>query len=145
MSQHKNIRTPREGEIPHAAGAYVYKYGSCSETELFLAVNFGRSKHERAVALQSAIRGGWLIETERGTIACSPAALDYYDAQEDKPKEEYVGQIVPAATRNVFAGSGLSKKHIPNRHGLRPASDLAPAWSVKPDGYSIKSIGGGDA
>jgi hypothetical protein len=128
MTQRKSIRTPRVGEIPHTAGAYIYKNGACTEVDLFLNVNFGRDKHERAVALQSAIRGGWLIETERGKIACSQAALDYYDAQEDKPEEKYVGQIVPAATRNVFAGSGLSKKYLTNSRGMR--QDV-PDWSVR--------------
>jgi hypothetical protein len=128
MTQRKNIRTPAPGEIPHTAGEYLYKHGSCTEAELLLAVNFGSDRHERAVALQSAIRSGWLIETPRGKIACSPAATDYYDAQSEKPKEEYVGQIAPAPTRNVFAGSGLSKKYQINSRGTR--LDI-PAWSVR--------------
>jgi hypothetical protein len=131
MTERKGIRTPIKGEIPHTAGEYLYKHGPCIESELFLAVEFGRGQHERAVALQSAIRSGWLMETSRGTIACSPAATDYYDEQSDKEPGEYVGQIVPAATRNVFATQGLGKKYQINSRGLRPASDLAPAWSVR--------------
>jgi hypothetical protein len=141
MTQRQNIRRPQPGEIPYLAGEYLYKYGSCTEAELFLAVNFGKSKYEREVALQGAIRGGWLMETQRGKIACSLAATDYYAEQSDKPKEEYVGQIAPAPQRNVFASPGLSKKNIPNRHGLRPASDIAPAWSVR-EKVSIKTITG---
>jgi hypothetical protein len=128
MTQRQNIRRPQPGEIPHTAGKYLYTYGSCTEAELFMAVNFGRSQHERAVALQSAIRGGWLIETERGKIACSRAATDYYDEQSDKPEEKYVGQIAPASTRNVFASSGLSRKYLTNSRG--PRQDV-PAWSVR--------------
>ena len=141
MSHQQNIRTPRDGEIPHAAGAYLYTYGPCIEAELFLAVNFGRNQTDRAIALQSAIRGGWLIETERGKIACSRAALDYYDAQEGKTEEKYVGQIAPAPTRNVFAGSGLSKKYQINSRGTR--LDI-PQWSQRPEGFAVKSVAGGD-
>lgn len=141
MSQSKNIRTPRDGEIPHAAGAYLYKYGACTEAELFVAVNFGSSVDQRAIALQSAIRGGWLIETAQGKIACSQAALDYYDAQEGKTDEAYVGQIVPAPVRNVFASTGLSKKYHINSRGLR--LDI-PQWSQRPDGFTVKSVAGGD-
>jgi hypothetical protein len=128
MTQRKNIRTPAPGEIQHTAGEYLYKHGSCSEADLFRAVDFGPSQHERAVALQSAIRNGWLMETSRGKIACSPTAVDYYDAQDDKPVEKYVGQIAPAPTRNVFAGSGLSEKYQINSRGSR--LDI-PSWSVR--------------
>ena len=133
MTQRQNIRRPQPGEIPYLAGEYLYKYGSSTEVELFLAVNFGKSKYEREVALQGAIRGGWLMETERGKIACSPAATDYYDELSDKPKEEYVGQIAPAPQRNVFAGSGLSKKYIPNRRG--PRADAPSLYGDKPSFY----------
>lgn len=142
MTQRQNIRTPKPGEIPYLAGEYLYKYGSCTEAELFLAVNFGKSQYEREVALQGAIRGGWLMETERGKIACSPTATDYYDEQSDKPKEEYVGQIAPAPQRNVFASPGLSKKYQINSRGTRV--DI-PAWSNRPEGFGFKSIAGGDA
>lgn len=145
MTQRQNIRRPQPGEIPYLAGEYLYKYGSCSEAELFLAVNFGKSQYEREVALQGAIRGGWLMETQRGKIACSPDATDFYDELGDKPKEEYVGQIAPAPQRNVFASPGLSKKYQINSRGLRPASDLAPAWSNRAAGFGFKSVAGGDA
>jgi len=141
MTQRKNIRTPQPGEIPHSAGQYLYMYGSCTQAELFLAVKFGKSQYEREVALQSAIRGGWLIETERGKIACSPTAVDYYDGLEEKPKEGYVGQITPAATRNVFASKGLSKKYQINSRGTR--LDI-PSWSQRAEGFSVKSVAGGD-
>jgi hypothetical protein len=143
MTQRQNIRRPQPGEIPNLAGDYLYKYGPCSEAELFLAVKFGKSQHERAVALQSAIRSGWLIETERGKIACIQAATDYYDEQSEKPKEEYVGQITPAQYRpNMFASQGLSKKYQINSRGTR--TDI-PAWSNRPEGFGFKSIAGGDA
>jgi hypothetical protein len=141
MTQRQNIRRPQPGEIPYLAGEYLYRNGPCTDVELFLAVKFGKSQNERAAALQSAIRGGWLIETQRGKIACSPAATDYYDGYSEAPEEKYVGQIAPAPQRNVFASPGLSKKNIPNRHGLRPASDIAPAWSVR-EKVSIKTITG---
>jgi hypothetical protein len=145
MTQRQNIRRPQPGEIPYLAGEYLYRNGPCSEAELFLAVRFGKSQSERAAALQSAIRGGWLMETQRGKIACSPDATDYYDELSDKPKEEYVGQKAPAPQRNVFASPGLSKKYRINSRGLRPASDEFPAWSQRPAGFAIKHIAGGDA
>lgn len=145
MTQRQNIRRPQPGEIPYLAGEHLYKYGSCTEAELFLAVKFGKSQNERAAALQSAIRGGWLMETERGKIACSPAATDYYDGYSEVPEEKYVGQVAPAPQRNVFASPGLSKKYRICSRGLRPASDLAPAWSNRPAGFGFKSIAGGDA
>jgi hypothetical protein len=141
MSQHQNIRRPQPGEIPYLAGEYLYRNGPRSDVELFRAVDFGSTMSARLDALQRAICGDWLMETERGKIACSRAATDYYDEQSDRPKEEYVGQIAPAPQRNVFASPGLSKKNIPNRHGLRPASDRAPAWSVR-EKVSIKTITG---
>jgi hypothetical protein len=128
MTQRQNIRHPQPGEIPHTAGEYLYTHGSCTEAELFLAVNFGATQSARNEALQRAIRGGWLMETSRGKIACSPAATDYYDEQSDKPAEKYVGQIVPAATRDVFASPGLSKKYQINSRGSR--LDI-PSWSVR--------------
>jgi hypothetical protein len=130
MTQRQNIRTPKPGEIPYLAGEYLYKNGPCTDTELFLAVKFGKSQNERAAALQSAIRGGWLMETQRGKIACSQTATDYYDGYSEKPEEEYVGQIAPAPQRNVFASSGLSKKYRINSRGTR--LDI-PDWSVRED------------
>ena len=141
MTERKNIRTPKEGEIQHLAGAYLYKYGSSTEAELFVAVEFGPSRHERGLALQAAIRNGWLIETERGKIACSPAAVEYYDDQEGKKEEPYIGQIAPAPQRNVFASPGLSKKYQINSRGSR--QDI-PDWSQRAEGFSIKGIAGGE-
>lgn len=128
MTQRTQIRTPKPGEIPYLAGEYLYKNGPCTDAELFLAVKFGKSQNERAAALQSAIRGGWLIETQRGKIACSTAATDYYDGYTEKPEEKYVGKIAPAPQRNVFASQGLSKKYQINSRGSR--LDI-PSWSVR--------------
>jgi hypothetical protein len=105
-------------------------------------VKFGKSQNERAAALQSAIRGGWLMETQRGKIACSLEATDYYAEYTEAPTEKYVGQIAPARQHNVFASSGLSKRHHINSRGLRPASDAAPSWSHRPNGFGFKSIAG---
>ncbi len=145
MTQRRNIRRPQPGEIPYLAGEYLYRNGPCSDVELFLAVDFGSTMSARLDALQRAICGGWLMETERSKIACSRSATDYYDEQSDKPKEEYVGQIAPAPQRNVFASPGLSDKYKINSRGLRPASDAAPTWSNRPAGFGFKSIAGGDA
>lgn len=142
MTQRNHIRTPQPGEIPHAAGQYLYTHGSCSEAELFLVVNFGATMSARLDALQRAIQGGWLMETERGKIACSPKATDYYDEQSEKPKEEYVGHIAPAPQRNVFASPGLSKRYHINSRGLRPANDAVPTWSQRPEGFGFKNIAG---
>lgn len=141
MAEQKNIRTPKPGEIPYLAGEYLYTYGPCADTELFLAIKFGKSQNERAAALESAIRGGWLVETQRGKIACSTEAADFYADYKEQQKEEYVGQIAPAPQRNVFASSGLSKKYRINSRGTR--LDI-PDWSQRADGFSVKSVAGGD-
>ena len=142
MTQRQSIRRPQPGEIPYLAGESLYRNGPCTDVELFLAVKFGKSQNERAAALQSAIRGGWLMETQRGKIACSPAATDYYDGYSEEPKEEYVGQKAPAPQRNVFASPGLSEKYQINSRGLRPASDAAPTWSQRERGFGFKTIAG---
>lgn len=145
MTHRNRVCTPQPSDIPHVAGQYLYANGPCSEAELFLAVNFGATMSARLDALQRAINGGWLMETERGKIACSLKATDYYAALSEKPKEEYVGQIAPAPQRNVFATQGLSKKYLTNSRGLRPANDAAPAWSQRAPGFGFKSVAGGDA
>jgi hypothetical protein len=141
MTQRQNIRRPQPGEIPYLAGEYLYKNGPCTDVELFLAVKFGKSQNERAAALESAVRGGWLMETQRGKIACSRAATDYYDGHSEPAEEKYVGQIAPAPQRNVYASPGLSKKYQINSRGTRV--DI-PAWSNRPEGFSFKSIAGGE-
>jgi hypothetical protein len=57
---------------------------------------------------------------------------------------EPIGKITPTLPQyrpSVFASQGISKKNIPNRHGLRPASDSAPAWSRR-ESLSIRTISG---
>jgi len=132
--------TPSKNAAIYEASLIILKCGPMLRVELFAAMDFGPEKM-RETKLRAAFDTDWLRETPSGHLDLT----DYSKRQlvREKPKAPYVGQAAPPAYRgNVFAGQGLSKRYIPNRRG--PRADV-PAWSVKPDGYNIKSIGGGDA
>jgi len=131
---------PNTGSAIYKAAAHLEHSGPISSESLFAVVDFGPVAG-RQVKLNRAYELGWLQQTPAGTIDLTEGARQHFASK--RPKEKYVGQIVPAQYRgNVFASPGLSKKNIPSRRGQR---DDIPAWSVKPDGHSIKSIGGGKA
>jgi hypothetical protein len=122
----------------YKAAAHLEQSGPLSSASLFVAIDFGPARTRQA-KLDHAFQIGWLEVTPGGSIDLTETTRAHF--AEKRPKEGYVGQIVPAQYRpNVFASPGLSKKFIPSRRGMR---DDIPAWSVKPDGHSIKSIGGG--
>jgi hypothetical protein len=132
---------PSKSAAIYTAALIIDKRGAMPRDELFARMDFGPAV-TREKKLQQAFDTDWLGETQTGFISLTDYSKRILDR--DKPKEEYVGQITPTTYRpNVFASPGLSAQHIPKRGGLRPASDLAPAWSVKPDGCSVKSAGGG--
>lgn len=134
--------TPHRSAAIYTAAAIIHKQGPMPREQLFARMDFG-PENKRAHKLREAFETGWLRETTSGFISLTDFSKRHFERETPK---EYVGQITPARyQRNVFEGQGLSKKNIPKRGGLRPESDAAPAWSVKPDGYSIKSIGGGEA
>jgi hypothetical protein len=131
---------PYVGSAAYKAAVHLEQSGPLPSEMLFVAVDFGPKKSRQA-KLDHAYEIGWLEMTPAGTIGLTESTRAHF--AEKQPKEGYVGQIVPAQYRpNVFASPGLSKKFIPSRRGMR---DDIPAWSVKPDGHSIKSIGGGEA
>jgi len=109
--------------------------------QLLVAVDFGAHGTQKA-KIRDAILAGWLVETPTGTLDVTEPVRQHFAIP--APKEKYIGQIVEPKFRGDWRAGTLSAKNIPNRRGLRPASDAAPAWSVKPSGYGIKSIGGGE-
>lgn len=132
--------TPSRSAAIYTAARILNDRGPMLREQLFAAMDFG-PEATRERKLREAFDTNWLRETQWGYIALTEYSQRYFESQ--APKEEYVGQITPTTYRaNVFASPGLSKRYIPNRRGTR---DDVPAWSVKPDGHSIKSIGGGGA
>jgi hypothetical protein len=108
--------------------------------QLFVEIDFGAHGTQKP-KIREAIHAGWIYETPAGMIDVTEPVREHF--AQPAPKEKYIGQITPAQYRpSVFASDRISPKNIPNRRG--PRADV-PAWSVKPDGYSIKSIGGSDA
>lgn len=139
MTTNINV-APLSRSAVYKAAELIIATGPRTLEALFVAVDFG-VKSSRAEKLRLAFEANWLRQGEDGQIDVTDFARNHIAAQ--APKKQYVGQITPAQCRpNIYASQGLSKKHIPNRRGQR--NDI-PAWSVKPDGHSIKSIGGGEA
>jgi hypothetical protein len=124
----------RQSAIYHAA-VHIIANGPRTATRLFTEVDFGAS-WTRMSKLRAAIENGWLVETDAG-IDVTDATRAHFAAP--APKEPYIGQITPARYHADWRTGSLSKKHIPNRRG--PRADV-PDWSVKADGYSIKTAGG---
>lgn len=134
-----NVAPLRRSAVYKAAEVIVAR-GPHAREALLVAVDFG-VQGTHTDKLKQAFDGGWLYLRADGLIDVTEFARNHIAAQ--APKEKYIGQITPSQYRpNVFESQGLSKKNIPNRRGQR--NDI-PAWSVKPDGHSIKSIGGGEA
>lgn len=124
----------------YKAAAMINRSGPLLLAELFAAVDFG-PKHTRQHKLDHAFDIGWLCKTEYGAIDVTEKTKHHFVAQQ--PKDQYIGQFTPAQYRpNVFASSGLSKRHIPNSRGTR--QDI-PAWSHRGEGFGMKSIAGGGA
>jgi hypothetical protein len=129
---------PSKSAAIYTAALIIDKRGAMPRDELFARMDFGPAV-TREKKLQQAFDTDWLRETQTGFISLTDYSKRHLEL--DKPKEEYVGQVTPTTYRpNVFASPGLSKRYIPNRRGPR---DDVPAWSVKPDGCSVKSAGGG--
>jgi hypothetical protein len=138
MTKRSQFYIPAQGTAARLAAEYLFKNGPATEAEIYIAVDFGCAPSKRAEKLQRAVGTGVLTQRDDGKLDCSAAIRAYFDKKtSDSEGAEPIGQIAPAQYRqNVFASPGLSKKYIPNRRG--PRVDV-PAWSVKPDGYSIKS------
>lgn len=132
--------TPFKSSAIYKAAELIITAGPRSMEVLQAEIDMG-PKHARQKKLDHAFDIGWLCETPARTIDVTEKTRQHFAEQESGSKP--IGQITPAQYRpNVFASQGLSKKNIPNRRGMR--LDI-PEWSVKPDGYSIKSIHGGEA
>ena len=131
--------TPSKSATIYAAAALIENKGPMHRAELFAAMDFGPEK-TRENKLREAFQTDWLCETPAGQIDLTEFSLRHFDRQ--KPgAPEYIGQITPAQYRPDVFATTLSKKHIPNRRGLR--ADV-PAWSVR-ETVSIKTIGGREA
>lgn len=133
---------PTTRSAAYKAIMQIIAHGPRTAEQLFTEVDFGAHATQKP-KLRQAIQAGWIIEKPEKMLEVSDAVRQHF--AEVAPKEQYIGQIVPSQYRpSVFASQGISKKNIPNRRGLRPTSDAAPAWSVR-ETVSIKSIAGGGA
>lgn len=131
---------PFKSSAIYKAAELIITAGPRSMEVLQAEIDMG-PKHARQKKLDHAFDIDWLCETPDGTIDVTEKTREHFASLEQSSKP--IGQITPAQYRpNVFASQGLSKKNIPNRRGTR--NDI-PAWSVKPDGYHIKSVSGGGA
>jgi hypothetical protein len=125
----------------YKAIALILDKGPQTVEQLMTTIDFGAHGTQKS-KIRQAIEADWIFETPAGTIDVTERTRQHFAAPE--PKVEYVGQITPAQYRGDWrAGEGLSKKNIPSRHGLRPASDSAPTWSHR-ESLSIKTVSGGD-
>ena len=142
MAKYKSTGAPVTGSVADLVSRHLHKSGPMAEADLFLAVDFGCAPSKRHERLNRAIGTGWIAQTEDGKLDCGQAARSHYDDLDSMPEEvKPIGQI--AAFRqpvNVFDRPVLSKKHIPNRQGMR--QDV-PDWSVR-EKPSFKSIAGGE-
>jgi hypothetical protein len=120
----------------YKAAALINSSGPHQLIELFTSIDFGPPKN-RQEKLDHAYDIDWLRQTPDGRLDVTEKARQYFADQE--PKTQYIGQIAAPQYRGDWRTGSLSKQHIPNRRG--PRAD-APEWSVRPDGYSIKSLGG---
>jgi hypothetical protein len=137
---------PIKSSAIYKAAELINSAGPRSKEVLLTEIDFGPKK-ERHGKFEHAFSIGWLCETPAGTIDVTEKSRKFFAYAE--PNGEPIGEIKPAPTLPQYRGDwrgsqGISKKNIPNRRGLRPASDLAPAWSVR-ETVSIKTISGGDA
>jgi len=118
--------TPNTGSAIYKAAAHLEHSGPISSESLFAVVDFGPATG-RQMKLNRAYELGWLQQTPAGTIDLTEGARQHFASK--RPKEKYVGQVVPPQYRPDFRASlGLSPKNIPSRRGMR---DDIPAWSVR--------------
>lgn len=135
-----SLAFPTTRSAAYKAIMLIIASGPRTAEQLFTEIDFGAHSTQRP-KLRQAIQAGWIIEKPEQMLDVSDAVRQHF--AEDLPKEQYIGQIVPAQYRpNVFAGQGLSKKNIPSSRGLRHASDETPAWSRRPEGFGFKNIAG---
>jgi hypothetical protein len=121
----------------YKAIALILDKGPQTVEQLMTTIDFGAHGTQKS-KIRQAIEADWIFETPAGTIDVTERTRQHFTAPE--PKAEYIGQITPAPQWNVFARPPLSRKNIPNSRGMR--QDV-PAWSVRPEGFSIKSVDGG--
>lgn len=130
---------PVTNSVADLVSRHLYKSGPMTEADLYLAVDFGVAPSKRYTRLSHAISTGWIAQID-GHLVCSPTARAHYDALDGTPEEvKPIGQIATARQMpNVFERPSLNKRHIPSTRGMREV----PAWSVRPDGFSVKSANG---
>jgi hypothetical protein len=130
--------TPPKGCAIYKAAELINSSGPRQMHELFASIDFG-PQHKRTYKLDHAFDIDWLRATADGLVDITEKTRQHFADQE--PKEEYIGQITPARYRGDWRVSTLNPKHIPNSRGMR--QDV-PAWSVRPDGFSLKGVAGGE-
>ena len=133
--------TPNKSATIYAAASMLHKRGPMTRDQLFAAMDFG-PKGGREEKLRQAFDFDWLRETPAGQIEVTEFAGRHFDC--NKPRAALAGEPTAPAYRGNWRSKPLDPKRIPNRHGLRPANDAAPDWSVR-EKLSIKTIGGGEA
>lgn len=123
----------------YKAAVYIETHGPQTVRGLLAAVDFGW-KSDQQEKLNHAFEINWLQQTPSGWIGLTESSRKHFDSL--GPKEEYVGKIAPPAYRpNVFATT-LSPRFRTNSRG--PRQDV-PEWSLRPEGFGMKSAGGGKA
>jgi len=136
-----SVRVPARDSFSYTAGQHLHKLGPMRERDLFSAITSLMRGPARDEALQRAVRGGWLAVTDGGRIDCTAAARAHYDRLEGKVAIKRMGEIAaPRQVPSVFDRAPLSRKYFPNPNGTR--ADV-PTWSVRPEGFGFKNIGGG--
>jgi hypothetical protein len=124
----------------YKAIALILDKGPQTIEQLMTTIDFGAHGTQKS-KIRQAIEADWIFETPAGTIDVTERTRQHFATPE--PKVKYVGQITPVQYRGDWRATTLNKKNIPSRHGLRPASDSAPTWSLR-ESLSIKTVSGGD-
>ncbi|QJD98621.1 hypothetical protein HH212_00010 [Massilia forsythiae] len=118
------VRTiPNTTAAIYQAAKLIIAIGAQTREQLFMAVDFGDKRAQRA-KIQNAFEMGWLYEAPAGKIDVTESTRKHFADQH--PKEKYVGQVAPPAWRpNLMTGT-LNPKYHTNSRGPR---DDAPEWS----------------
>lgn len=128
------------------AAAYIFEHGPQTPEQLYAVADFGHKMTHKQDKLDRALANGWLVQGSDGKIDIGTIARAHFASESEEGVEQDgkpIGQIAtPRQQSSVFARPPLNKRHIPNPRGTR--QDI-PGWSVRPAGFSLKSVSGGEA
>lgn len=110
------IRVPSKKESGYWAGKKIHTTGPMLPVELYAFSEMGQKVSHRQTALESSIKGGWLVALPDGRIGLSETARERYDSE--PVIEELAGQVA-TPRENVNAMKPLSRKHYLNAKGTR--------------------------